>query len=42
LFDATGASMGSLSTSPFALTPGVMQILSSLNGADVNDRSNAN
>jgi hypothetical protein len=46
LFAATDSgglsSMSGLSSSPFALTPGVMQILSSLNGADVNDRSNAN
>jgi hypothetical protein len=41
MLDATGGlSLGS--QSPFALTPGVMQILSSLNGAEINGRSNAN
>jgi hypothetical protein len=38
--DSGGLSLGS--QSPFVLTPGVMQILSSLNGADLNDRSAAN
>jgi hypothetical protein len=38
--DSSGLSLGS--QSPFVLTPGVMQILSSLNGADLNDRASAN
>jgi len=38
--DSGGLSLGS--QSPFVLTPGVMQILSSLNGADVSDRASAN
>jgi hypothetical protein len=43
MLDATDSGGLSLnSQSPFVLTPGVMQILSSLNGADLNDRSNAN
>jgi len=43
MLDATdGGGLSLNSQSPFVLTPGVMQILSSLNGADVNERSGAN
>lgn len=46
MFDAMGGTplfpMNALPQAPFALTPGVMQILSSLTGPDTADRSHAN